>query len=70
MGLLGITVEELEASGHALQVHRSYCVSIDAIEEVRKSGRAQIIVLRGGMEIPVSQSYRAIVSKLGHVRAS
>lgn len=66
----GDAVDELEASGHALQVHRSYCVSIEAIEEIRKSGRAQTIVLRGGMEIPVSQSYRAIVSKLGHIHAS
>jgi hypothetical protein len=40
-----------------MQVHRSHWVRIDAIEELRPSGRRHVAVLPGGKEVPVSRSY-------------
>lgn len=41
-----------------LQVHRSFWVSQHAIHRVDSAGRRMVIRMRGGLEVPVSRSYR------------
>ncbi len=53
--------------GHlpGLQVHRSFWVNKTAVDTVRRSGRSYEIVLKGGLEVPVSRSYRYAVKESG-----
>lgn len=53
--------------GHlpGLQVHRSFWVNKTAVANVRKNGRSYEIVLKGGLEVPVSRSYRYAVKEAG-----
>lgn len=41
-----------------LQVHRSFWISRQAVERVVRSGRRTTIQMRGGLEVPVSRSFR------------
>ncbi len=51
-----------------LQVHRSFWINTDAVDSVRRSGRSYEIVLKGGLEVPVSRSYRYAVKESGLLR--
>ncbi len=55
---------ELEAAGW-VRVHRSYCIRRDRIANVRPRGRSLEIAMQGGMIVPVSERYRAVVERLG-----
>jgi len=46
------------ASQPGLQVHRSFWISRQAVERVVRSGRRTTIQMRGGLEVPVSRSFR------------
>jgi len=59
----GDAVTELEALNFGVQVHRSYVVSPAHIVEAKKQGRSSTLVMSNGLEVPVSQSYRGLVSR-------
>lgn len=65
----GDAVTELEAIGYGIQVHRSFFVAPDAIQEIERSGKSFTLRMQNGLEIPVSQSYRGIVTRI-HGRTS
>lgn len=48
-----------------LQVHRSFWISRQAVERVARSGRRTVIRMRGGLEVPVSRSFRLQVRAAG-----
>jgi DNA-binding LytR/AlgR family response regulator len=48
-----------------LQVHRSFWINTAAIEGIRRAGRSYEIVLQGGLEVPVSRSYRYALKEAG-----
>jgi len=48
-----------------LQVHRSWWVAAEAIQDVRKENGRSFLVLPGGVEAPVSRRYRDAVRALG-----
>ncbi|MBL8201450.1 MAG: LytTR family transcriptional regulator [Chromatiales bacterium] len=48
-----------------LQVHRSFWVSRRAVERVARVEKRWVVQLRGGLEIPVSRSYRVTVQSAG-----
>ena len=48
-----------------LQVHRSFWVNTDAIDSIKQAGRSYEIVLKSGLTIPVSRSYRYAVRDAG-----
>lgn len=48
-----------------LQVHRSFWVSRHAVERVARVDRRWVVQLRGGLEVPVSRSYRVSVQAAG-----
>jgi hypothetical protein len=48
-----------------LQVHRSFWVNKKAVANVRRNGRSYEIVLKGGLEVPVSRSFRYAVKESG-----
>jgi hypothetical protein len=48
-----------------LQVHRSFWVSRDGVERVARVQRRLVIRLRGGVEVPVSRSFRLAVKSAG-----
>lgn len=48
-----------------LQVHRSFWVSLAAVERVVRNDRRWLIQLQGGMKVPVSRSYRVSVQAAG-----
>lgn len=48
-----------------LQVHRSFWVSQSAVERVARVDQRWVIRLHGGLNIPVSRSYRVIVQSSG-----
>jgi hypothetical protein len=48
-----------------LQVHRSFWVSRKAVERVARVDQRWVVRLRGGLEIPVSRSYRVTVQSAG-----
>lgn len=48
-----------------LQVHRSFWVSKSAVERVARVDQRWMIRLHGGLDIPVSRSYRVIVQTSG-----
>lgn len=48
-----------------LQVHRSWWVAADAIQDVRKESGRGFLVLKNDTEVPVSRSYRDAVRALG-----
>ena len=48
-----------------LQVHRSYWVSQNHVAGVVRDGRRVALQMDGGMEIPVSRSYRVLVQSAG-----
>jgi len=49
------------------QVHRSYWVARDAVTEAKRSGRKVLLVLRNGVEVPVSETYTADLKKAGWI---
>jgi hypothetical protein len=53
-----------------LQVHRSFWVSRKAVERVARVDKRWVVQLRGGLEIPVSRSYRFTVQSAGLVGGS
>ncbi|WP_394731266.1 LytTR family DNA-binding domain-containing protein [Altererythrobacter sp. GH1-8] len=65
----GDAVTELEAIGFGVQVHRSFFVAPNAIQEIKRSGKSFSLQMQNGLEVPVSQSYRGIVARI-HDRAS
>lgn len=48
-----------------LQVHRSFWVSRRAVERVARVDKRWVVQIRGGLEIPVSRSYRVTVQSAG-----
>lgn len=48
-----------------LQVHRSFWINTEAIDSIKRSGRSYEIVLKSGLEVPVSRSYRYAVKEAG-----
>jgi len=50
---------------NGMQVHRSYWVCIDAIENIKKESRKAILIMSNGLEIPVSRKYLSKVKELG-----
>ncbi len=48
-----------------LQVHRSFWINTDAIDSIKQAGRSYEIVLKSGLSVPVSQSYRYAVRDAG-----
>jgi len=50
-----------------LQVHRSFWVSRRAVERVARVDKRWVVQLKGGLEIPVSRSYRVTVQSAGLV---
>lgn len=48
-----------------LQVHRSFWVSRRAVERVARVDKRWVVQLKGGLEIPVSRSYRVTVQSAG-----
>lgn len=53
-----------------LQVHRSFWVSRRAVERVARVDKRWVVQLKGGLEIPVSRSYRITVQSAGLVGGS
>lgn len=53
-----------------LQVHRSFWVSRRAVERVARVDKRWVVQLKGGLEIPVSRSYRVTVQAAGLVGGS
>lgn len=53
-----------------LQVHRSFWVSRKAVERVARVEQRWVVRLRGGLEIPVSRSYRVTVQSAGLIGGS
>lgn len=47
------------------QVHRSYWVAFNSIENVIKQSRKTILVMSNGLEIPVSRKYLATIKEAG-----
>lgn len=60
----GDAVAELEAMGYGMQVHRSFFVAPESIKGIERSGKSFILRMNNGLEVPVSQSYRAIVARI------
>lgn len=56
-------VRELGDAG--VQVHRSWWVARDAVERVQRTGERQTLVLRGGVEAPVSRGYAVAARAAG-----
>lgn len=54
---------ELESGGW-VRVHRSYCIRRDRIAHLRPRGRTLEVAMQGGMIVPVSERYRAVVERL------
>jgi hypothetical protein len=55
------TLEAAKIKG--LQVHRSWWVQLNAISKTQLSNRKMIAVLDTGLEVPVSQTYRALYER-------
>jgi hypothetical protein len=53
-------LEQLKA-WRGLQVHRSYWVSLDAIERIERDGTRMSLRLRNGERVPVSRRYMGVV---------
>lgn len=54
----GRAVEELAGAGHPfVKIHRSFLVSVSAIERLEKDGHRYSVILKGGKELPVSRTY-------------
>jgi hypothetical protein len=53
-------LEQLK-SRRGLQVHRSYWVSLDAIERIERDGTRMSLRLRNGERVPVSRRYMGVV---------
>jgi len=53
-----------------LQVHRSFWVSRRAVERVARVEKRWVVQLKGGLEIPVSRSYRVTVQSAGLIGGS
>ena len=60
---LSDAVRELGVRG--TQVHRSFWVAAEAITKVCGSSAAPKLLLRNGMEVPVSRSYRLLAQQAG-----
>jgi hypothetical protein len=61
------TLESLGFSG--LQVHRSWWLSLDAVIEAKIRDRKTYAMLNTGLEVPVSQTYKALFDKEVTMRA-
>lgn len=44
-----------------IQVHRSYWVRLAAIDEIKTDSKKMTLLLKSGLEVPVSQPYQALV---------
>lgn len=62
----GDAVREMEASGLGVQVHRSYLIDPAKIVETKRIGRSMVLVMTNGLEVPVSRSYRGLVSRVSN----
>ncbi|PNU03375.1 LytTR family DNA-binding domain-containing protein [Novosphingobium guangzhouense] len=59
-----------ELGGRGLQVHRSFWVASGAVVRVAGSAAAPRLVLQGGLEVPVSRSFRQTVQQAGFLQAA
>jgi len=48
-----------------LQVHRSFWINTEVIDSIKRAGRSYEIVLKSGLAVPVSRSYRHIIREAG-----
>jgi len=48
-----------------LRVHRSYWVSRDNVEQVSREGKRLLLDIEGGLQVPVSRTYRVSVMNAG-----
>lgn len=60
----GDAVHELESQGLGIQVHRSFLMAPDYVVDTKRVGRSVVLCMTNGLEVPVSQSYRSLVSRL------
>lgn len=60
----GDAVKDMSSQG-GLQVHRSYWVLTDAIQQVDRTGRTYELTMNTGIKVPVSRSYKIKVDELG-----
>jgi LytTr DNA-binding domain len=61
---LGDAIDELGAVA-GMRVHRSYWVRREAVKRVSVQGKGWLLKLSNGIEVPVSQSYKAVVRNAG-----
>jgi hypothetical protein len=64
---LAQAIEEL-GSEAGVRTHRSWWVARDAVEAVERDGDRTSLVLRGGLRVPVSRTYRLAVRDAGLLR--
>ena len=60
---LGDAMSELAGTG--VQVHRSHCVTTDAVARHRRDGTRDILLMSDGVEVPVSRCFRSSVQAAG-----
>lgn len=57
-------IDELDGAD-GMQVHRSYWVARNAVEEVKREGRRARLLLKNGVEVPVSRTYLPALREAG-----
>jgi uncharacterized membrane protein YeaQ/YmgE (transglycosylase-associated protein family) len=50
---------------NGFQVHRSWWVALDAIEDIKKQSRKATLIMKNGIEVPVSQKYLPLIKEAG-----
>ncbi|WP_165777051.1 LytTR family DNA-binding domain-containing protein [Paremcibacter congregatus] len=53
----------MEAEADGFQVHRSWWISADRVVKTRRDGRKIVLIMRNGLEIPVSRTHQAMVKE-------
>ncbi|PHZ84133.1 hypothetical protein CRD36_13125 [Paremcibacter congregatus] len=53
----------VEAEADGFQVHRSWWISADRVVKTRRDGRKIVLIMRNGLEIPVSRTHQAMVKE-------
>ena len=44
-------------------MHRSWWVALDAVEDVKKQSRKATLIMKNGIEVPVSQKYLPVLKE-------
>jgi hypothetical protein len=61
---LGDAVQELSQAQTGFRIHRSYWVAEDAISQIMPSGKTYKILLKNGLDVPVSKPYKKVIDNL------